>query len=56
MPDLFIGLMSGTSVDAVDGALVDLSGPAPLTLGFESEPIPMALRAALREQLLAGDD
>ena len=49
MSDLFIGLMSGTSVDAIDGALVDLSGPAPVTLGFRSLPMP----GALRDELLA---
>jgi len=47
MPDCFIGLMSGTSVDAVDGALVDLSGPVARTVNFASEPIPEPLRAEL---------
>ena len=49
MPDLFIGLMSGTSVDAVDGALVDFSGAEPRTLAFASLPMP----APLRRELLA---
>jgi anhydro-N-acetylmuramic acid kinase len=56
MPELFIGLMSGTSVDAVDGALVDFSGSAPVTVGFESEPIPSALRATLLDLQRPGDD
>ena len=49
MPDLFIGLMSGTSVDAVDGALVDFSGAEPRTLAFASLPMP----APQRRDLLA---
>lgn len=47
MPELFIGLMSGTSVDAVDGALVDLAGRLPRTLVFESLPMPAPLRSEL---------
>lgn len=50
---LFIGLMSGTSVDAVDGVLASFDGAGPdapaRTLAFESRPMP----AALREELLA---
>lgn len=43
----FVGLMSGTSLDAVDGALVDVSAHATRTLAFASEPIPPDLRAEL---------
>ncbi len=51
---LFIGLMSGTSVDAVDGVLAEFSstpeGASSIrTLAFESAPIP----ADLRHELLA---
>jgi anhydro-N-acetylmuramic acid kinase len=50
---LFIGLMSGTSVDAVDGVLASFDGSGPdapaRTLAFESRPMP----AALRDELLA---
>ncbi len=56
MPDLFIGLMSGTSVDAVDGALVDLAGPIPVTLGFLSRPMPSGLRAELLGLQSSGAD
>lgn len=46
---LFIGLMSGTSIDAVDGALVRFDGDGALleTLATASVPIPDALRARL---------
>lgn len=50
---LFIGLMSGTSVDAVDGVLASFDGTGPdapaRTLAFESRPMP----APLRDELLA---
>jgi anhydro-N-acetylmuramic acid kinase len=56
MPDLFIGLMSGTSVDAVDGALVDLAAAIPVTLGFRSRPMPSGLRAELLALQSSGAD
>lgn len=56
MPELFIGLMSGTSVDAVDAALVDFSGERPAAAGFASEPIPATLRSALLALQAAGND
>ena len=49
MPAQYIGLISGTSMDAVDAALVDLSDPhAPRTLHVHAHPPP----ADLREELL----
>lgn len=47
MAELFIGLMSGTSADGVDAALVDFSGSPPALLASHAQPIEPALRHAL---------
>ncbi len=47
MPELFIGLMSGTSLDAIDAVLVDLSSQTPQQIAAHSHPLPAALRAQL---------
>ena len=44
MAALYIGLMSGTSLDGVDAVLVDLGSPALRVLGHCSAPFPDALR------------
>lgn len=49
MPDLFVGLMSGTSMDAVDAALVHLSGNLPVLVARTSIPVPDTLRRKLQE-------
>ena len=45
---LFMGVMSGTSLDGADAALVDFSGNTPRTLAFASVPFD----APLRERIL----
>lgn len=47
MPNFFIGLMSGTSLDGADGVLVDFSASSPQVLASASEAFPARLRAEL---------
>jgi len=56
----FIGLMSGTSVDAVDGVLAEFESDAPsasfTTLAFASRAMPETLRRSLLELQQPGPD
>lgn len=47
MQQRFIGLMSGTSMDGVDGVVADFSGDAVQVLAHASAPFPCALRDEL---------
>lgn len=56
MPELYIGLMSGTSLDGVDGVLADLSGPVPSVVQHASAPFSEALRGELLALNSSGAD
>jgi anhydro-N-acetylmuramic acid kinase len=56
MADLFIGLMSGTSMDGVDGVLAEFGGAAPRVLRDASAPLPPALREELMALNTPGQD
>ena len=46
--ELYIGLMSGTSADAIDAALVDFTDPqSPALVNLHTQPMPSDIRSAL---------
>src|SRR5512132_3827434 len=56
MPEFYIGLMSGTSLDGVDGVLGDFSPAMPLVIGQASAPFSAELRAELLRLNASGPD
>jgi anhydro-N-acetylmuramic acid kinase len=56
MPDLFIGLMSGTSMDGVDGVIADFSSGGVRVLQHASAPFDEVLRAELMALNHSGPD
>ncbi|MEJ2514995.1 MAG: anhydro-N-acetylmuramic acid kinase [Gammaproteobacteria bacterium] len=55
MADRFVGLMSGTSADAVDAVLASIDGSRFVVEADLSTPIPADLQTALRDLARAGD-
>src|SRR5690606_35661025 len=51
----YIGLMSGTSADAIDAVIVDFRPPIRL-VGCYSQPIPSALREEIHQLTIPGAD
>jgi anhydro-N-acetylmuramic acid kinase len=56
MSALYIGLMSGTSLDGVDAVLADLACPRPKVVGHAHMAFPTALRADLQTLCSSGVD
>jgi anhydro-N-acetylmuramic acid kinase len=56
MSERYIGLMSGTSLDGVDGVIYDFSGQTAVVSAFSSAPFPAELRSELLALNATGDD
>lgn len=47
-PDLYLGLMSGTSVDGVDAVIVNFGGPLPIVVHSLTVPYPQSISNRIR--------
>lgn len=54
--ELYIGLISGTSADAIDAALVDLAPPMPHLVAHHSEPLDVTTKATIHQLAHPGTD
>lgn len=54
--ELYIGLISGTSADAIDAALVDLGLPAPRLVAHHSEPLDATTKTTIHQLAHSGTD
>ncbi|MBT8149614.1 MAG: anhydro-N-acetylmuramic acid kinase [Gammaproteobacteria bacterium] len=56
MSELYIGLMSGTSIDAVDAALVELGGNRPQLIASHSETVSPQLKQRIAQLCTPGNN
>lgn len=50
---MYIGLMSGTSMDAIDAVIVDIKGDALEIIGYRQSPLTRTVQRALRKITLS---
>lgn len=52
---LYLGLISGTSADAIDLALLECGGNRPVLIASGEQPLPLALRSAIQQVVESSD-